>query len=166
MMNVILSSDLVSRQQKIRDQIAATAWQLPAAARDDVFLGTWSVKDLIAHLIGWDYANTAAISEILAGQLPSFYQFADRDWQCFNAKLVAQYSREGLEDLLQDLRASQTAFANALLTLPESELNSDHAVRYKGWKVTIGRLIQAELGDEEAHLEQLSEFVRKFERLE
>lgn len=25
--------------------------------KDEIFLGDWSVKDLLAHLVGWDYTN-------------------------------------------------------------------------------------------------------------
>ena len=41
--------------------------------RDTVFLGIWTVRDMLAHLAGWDYANLEAAKSILAGELPSFY---------------------------------------------------------------------------------------------
>ena len=56
-----------------RSKILASVAALPPAQQDVVFLGEWSVKDLLAHLIGWDFANLEATKEALAGKLPSFY---------------------------------------------------------------------------------------------
>ena len=77
-----------------RCKIMEAAAALPPAKQDEVFLGVWSEQDLLAHLVGWDDTNLAAVQEILAGQLPSFYAHHDRDWRTFNAGLVAQYKRE------------------------------------------------------------------------
>jgi hypothetical protein len=48
-----------------RTTILQEASQLPPAARNTIFLGTWTLKDLLAHLAGWDFTNLAAF-DILA----------------------------------------------------------------------------------------------------
>ena len=56
-------ADLVETREKILD----AASSLSPADQDRVFLGVWSVKDLLAHLVGWDFANLEAAQAILAG---------------------------------------------------------------------------------------------------
>jgi hypothetical protein len=48
---------LVANLVEARKNILNTASALPAKQRDEIFLGSWSVKDLLAHLIGWDQTN-------------------------------------------------------------------------------------------------------------
>jgi len=55
-----LVAGLVEARQNILDAASA----LPARARDEVFLGSWSIKDLLAHLIGWGFTNIDAVKAI------------------------------------------------------------------------------------------------------
>ena len=56
-----------------RGEILDTVRLLSPAQQDEVFLGEWSVKDLLAHLVGWDYTNQEAVAEILEGKKPGFW---------------------------------------------------------------------------------------------
>jgi len=141
---------LVEARQKILDAVAA----LPPAKQDEVFLGVWSVRDLLAHLVGWDDANLAAVQEILAGQLPSFYAHHDRDWRTFNAGLVAKYRQE-MAALLALMQDSHQRLVDFLRTVPAEEFDRDKGLRFRGYKVTIARLLQAEASDEEVHYKQI-----------
>ena len=80
----IVIKKLIKARKKILDLIRPLSKQL----WEEVFLGTWSLKDLVAHLIGWDIWGLRATKEILQGKLPSYYQYYDeeihteqiRDW--------------------------------------------------------------------------------------
>ena len=141
---------LVEARQKILDAVAA----LPPEKQDEVFLGVWSVRDLLAHLVGWDFTNLAAVQEILAGQLPSFYAHHDRDWRTYNAGLVAKYKRE-MAALLALMQDSHQRLVDFLRTVPAEEFDRDKGLRFRGYKVTIARLLQAEASDEEVHYKQI-----------
>jgi hypothetical protein len=143
-------AELVEARRKILD----TAVALPPEKQDQVFLGVWSVKDLLAHLVGWDYTNLAAVQEILAGQLPSFYAHHDRDWRTFNAGLVAKYKRE-VADLISLVQDSHQRLVDFLRTVPAEEFGQDKGLRFRGYRVTIARLLQAEASDEEVHYKQI-----------
>lgn len=56
--------------REARRAVLAAAAAVPLEATDTVFLGEWSVKDIIAHIIGWDYANIEAVRAVLAGSCP------------------------------------------------------------------------------------------------
>ena len=149
---------LITGIVEVRRHIIEMARRLPVEAQAEIFLGTWDVKDLLAHMIGWDEANRQAIDEILEGSLPSFYEQAGGGWSSYNAILVQRHRKENLVELLQDLEESQRSLLRRLDAVEAQELDRDRGIRYKGWKVTITRLLKAELHDEQEHLSQLQAF--------
>ena len=152
------TSEIISGLIEARRSIVETASSLPPAAQDKVFLGVWSVKDLLAHLVGWDFANIEAAEAILAGRLPGFYAHHDRDWRTFNAGLIATYKRDDFGELLSSVGESHRKLIDFLKTVPAEEFTMDRGLRFKGYKVTIARLMQAEADDEKEHYEQVKEF--------
>jgi hypothetical protein len=143
-----LIGGLVKARAKI---LAAVGW-LSRADQDEVFLGVWSVKDLLAHLVGWDHTNLSAVQEILAGQKPSFWAHYDRDWQSYNAQLVAEYKREDFSELVVAVEASHRQLIDFLQTVP-----ADEYVKKK----KIATLLRAEARDEEEHHRQVEVFRRR-----
>ena len=64
MMNAALSAKTQARKETLlagrvetRGKILEAAASLAPVQQDEVFLGVWSVKDWLAHLIGWDITN-------------------------------------------------------------------------------------------------------------
>jgi len=150
---------LLGELVEVRQNILALAGALAPEQGQLIFLGSWAVSDLIAHLIGWDFTNMQAAQDVLAAQLPQFYAFHDRDWQSYNARLVAEYKKEQLSELLADANASHDQLLALLQTIAAEEFERDRGLRFRGWKVTIARLLRAEADDEQKHLTQLRTFV-------
>jgi hypothetical protein len=122
---------------------------LPPAAHDQVFLGEWCLKDLLAHLVGWDYTNRTAVQEILAGQRPGFWAHYDQDWRTYNAMLVARHRREDSGELLASLDESHQALMDCLDSLPADVFLQ---------KRPIVTLLRAEIKDEQVHAGQIEAF--------
>lgn len=120
-----------------------------------------SAKDLLAHLIGWDYWNLKAAKEILAGKLPSFYSYYDPDWASFNDQLVKKYKKENFKELLFSLKNSHQKLINFLRTVPAEEFNKERGLRWKNNKVTIANEIQPEINDEKVHYKQIKDWKNK-----
>ncbi len=154
---VQILSALVEARQNILAKVSA----LSEAQRDYIFLGIWSIKDLLAHLAGWDYTNLEAVKEILAAKLPTFYARYDHDWKTYNAMLVAKYKPDSFEELIALIKRSQRELIDLLETLPPEAFNKDFGVRFRGNKLTIRRLLEAELKDEQVHLQQLVDFFKE-----
>jgi hypothetical protein len=150
--------ELLFGLKAVRESILGETLALPVEVRDRVFLGTWSVMDLLAHLAGWDFTNLQAAKDILDGLLPEFYDHRDADWRTYNALLVGKYKRTDFQEQIQLVRDAQGQLLNFLQTLPAEDFKRDTGVRFKGIKVTIARLLQSELEDEETHFEQVLEF--------
>lgn len=163
-------SDETKQQSLIASLVGARSQVLTAASvllpvnADLTFLGVWSLHDIIAHLVGWDYANLTAIAAIRSGRLPDFYSAFDTDWHTFNALLVRRHKQATLHETLVCAAASHQALIQALLALPADDLTRDFGVRSpRGRRVTIGMLLQAEASDEHKHAEQIKAFARQIE---
>jgi hypothetical protein len=144
-----------------RQNILAEVSKLSEAQQDQIFLGIWSVKDLLAHLIGWDETNLRAAKSILKGQVPSFYKHSDRDWQTYNATLVKKHKKDSLPELIAGARNSQKELIEFLQSIPPESFNRDFGVRFHGYKVTIQRLLEAETKDEQTHQRQITDFFKE-----
>jgi hypothetical protein len=144
-------AELVTARQNILDAVAA----LSPHQQDQVFLGEWSVKELLAHLIGWDYTYIAALEELLAGEVPSFYSAHDADWASYNRNIVDQYKKDNWVELLGTVEESHRKLSSFLQTIPDEEFDRDRGVRYQGTLVTITRLLKAEARDELEHYDQI-----------
>jgi hypothetical protein len=140
-----LIAGLVEARRGLLEAVVA----LPAHRRDQVFLGTWSARDLLAHLVGWDDTNLEAVRAIVAGRRPDFWQHHDRDWATYNARLVAEYRREDWGEMLAAVEDSHRALVDYLYSLPAEEYVKT---------TKIGTLLAAEARDEEVHRHQVESF--------
>ena len=149
---------LLAGLAQTRAAILAAASVLAPAEQDQVFLGDWSVKHLLAHLTGWDAANLEALQAVRAGRLPAFYAFRGPDWREYNALLVARCWREDFGELAADVRSTHRSLLHLAEEIPPVEFDKDFGVRYRGYKVTIARLLEAEWKDEQEHLRQIAAY--------
>ncbi|MEW6031074.1 MAG: DinB family protein [Chloroflexota bacterium] len=147
---------LVETRRTILEEMS----KLPEADRDRVFLGVWSVKDLLAHITGWDHANLEAVRYVTASQLPPFYNHYDRDWKTYNAMLVAKYKLDSFDEMLAQARDSQRQLIEFLKTVPPEAFNEDFGVRFRNVKVTIRRLLEADIKDVQTHHRQIVDFFK------
>ena len=151
---------LVNQMRDVRGRILAKASRLPSEHEDDVFLGTWSMKDLLAHLVGWDRTNLAAAKSILKGDLPEFYAHHDPDWSTFNDQLVTKYKCDYLRELIAKARGTHTELIQFIMSIAASELYKDRGIRIKGYKVILARLLQVQKEDDEQHFKEVSVLIK------
>ena len=158
---ILRKEKIISTLVEIRQNILAEASSLSDSEKDCIFLGIWSIKDLLAHLTGWDYTNLDAIKSVLEGGIPSFYEHHDHDWQTYNAMLVKKHKRDSFKELIATVRASQKTLVEFLQTIPPENFNKDFGVRFRGYKVTVQRLLEAEAKDEQIHHNQITGFFKE-----
>jgi hypothetical protein len=160
-LQILRKDQILSAFVETRQGILAEISKLPEAEQNQVFLGTWSVKDMLAHFIGWDNTNLLAAKSILKGELPGFYKHRDREWRTYNAMLVRKYKKGSFQELLTVAKNSQEKLIKFLQTIPPELFNKDFDVRFRGYKVTVQRLLEAERADEQTHHQQVTDFFKK-----
>lgn len=144
-----------------REKILELAQLLPQEKRSEIFLGIWSAKDLLAHLVGWDYANMDSVHDIRAGKSPRIFEHYDKDWASFNARLVEQYKRENWKELIDAVQVSHNTLIEFLKHLAAEDFEKDFGVRSpRGRNITIAAHLQAEIDDEQIHYQQMKEWFK------
>lgn len=146
-----LIEDLLSA----RGELLKTIQALTPEQRDQLLIGEWSVKDLIAHLIGWDFTNLEAVQEIRAGRRPTFFQYYDKDWHSYNAQLVSMYKVEPFADLVSAVEASHRELISFLEACSAEEFAQGKVRTSSGRTITIRNLLRAEADDERQHALQV-----------
>jgi hypothetical protein len=148
-------AELIRELMFARASLLTAVGALPPERLDETFLGTWSAKDLLAHLVGWDFTNLQAIREIQAGLPPTFFQYYDKDWQAYNARLVAQYKIEPTSALLVSVQESHRQLCAFLESLPAGFIVEGKGFSPSGRTITVRNLLRAEARDELKHAEQV-----------
>jgi hypothetical protein len=154
-------AELVAGLKDVRARILKLAESLDSDRQREIYLGTWSARELLAHLAGWDDTNIQAVEEVFSGEVPSFYEHADTDWVSYNDKLVCEFLKDNYFEMLSLVRETHLRLMETIEAIPADELWKDRGIRVKGWKVTIGRLLDAERQDEEEHYSQMRTFIEE-----
>jgi hypothetical protein len=110
---ILRKEQVLSGLIETRQNILTEAVSLSDEQQNQVFLGRWSIKDLLAHLIGWDLTNLDAVKSILSGKVPDFYQHHDRDWQAYNGILVKKHKKDSLQELLTNAESHKDNCLNS-----------------------------------------------------
>jgi hypothetical protein len=157
---------LLSGLVDVRERILKESTRFSPEMMEVQFVGIWTIRDLLAHLSGWDITNLQAAQEIMDEKVPSFYASYDRDWKSYNAMLVEEYKRDDLQSQLSLMRDTHDKLIRFLEDTPAAEFFKDRGIRNKGYKVILSRLLEVEREDEEIHLQQIRDCVESFQSAE
>jgi hypothetical protein len=149
---------ILQNLKEVRAQIMETTLSMPKEKLDQPFLGVWTLKDLLAQLVGWDFSNLDAIKNLLSGKLPAFFHYVDKDWQKYNAQLAERYRAQDFQSLLQALNESHAKLIECIEELPDEIFENDHGVEYQGNLITVSRLLEIEAQDERTRLSLMRAF--------
>ena len=149
---------LIRKLNDTRSSILKAAASIPDEKIEEAFVGSWGILELLAHLRGWDLTNIRAAKDILSGKVPDFYAQSDKDWAAYNAQLVSQHRVADLESMISSVDSSRTELVALLDQLDARDIFGDHGVRRGSYKVTIARLIEADVKDGVEHLDQIRRF--------
>jgi hypothetical protein len=85
----------------------------------EVWLGTWSIREIVAHMVGWHREMTPVLERLARGERPVAPGVSYDDVDAWNAKFVA--ARRGAEaaDLLLELDKSHERFMHQADAVPE-----------------------------------------------
>jgi hypothetical protein len=111
------------------------------------WLGTWSIREIVAHMVGWHREMIPALERLARGQRPIPPDVSYEDVDGWNARFAATASEKRVADLLLEFDASHQDFITAADAVPEErfepgktayrivDLNSAHHYREHGGQI-------------------------------
>ena len=117
----------------------------------EVWLGTWSVRDIIAHISGWQREMGPALARLARGERPIAEGVSYDDVDAWNARFAATKRDEAVADVLLELDKSHEDFMHAAAQVPDEryvpgktawkivDLNSAHHYREHGDEIRAWR---------------------------
>ncbi len=125
---------------------------LDEARMREVWLGTWSARDIVAHISGWHREMIPALARIARGEAP-YPDGAYDDFDAWNARFVEARSGVKVADVLAELAASHRDFLAAAAALADEHLAPggrarslvegsgaehyrEHAAQIRQWRAT------------------------------
>lgn len=98
---------------------------LNEAQMTEVWLGTWSVKDIVAHMSGWHHEMGAALERMVRGERPVPEGLSYDDVDAWNARFAAAVRDVKVADVLLEFDKSHEAFMHAAAQVPAERYQPD-----------------------------------------
>ncbi len=119
---------------------------------------TWTARDMVAHLIGWNRYVVRGARQILRGELPFYDVDPGPDYSNVNAVLVREYPDTDRSALLESLTASAEELTAFLRAIDTEAWDRDFGVRHEGETLTVKSTVDDLIADYHHHREQLEGF--------
>jgi hypothetical protein len=116
-----------------------------------VWLGTWGVREILAHAAGWHREMVPALERIGRGEAP-YPDGAYDDFDNWNARFVEARQGQSGADILRELDASHRAVVSAAGRLPDEHFGEG--------KPASGLLDGITAGHYREHAEQIRQWRR------
>jgi len=91
----------------------------------ETWLGTWSVRDIAAHIVGWQWELIPALERLTRGERPIPPGVSYEDVDGWNARFAAAKRDTPVTDVLLELDRSHEAFLRAAAAVPEERYQPD-----------------------------------------
>ena len=144
-----LIAELVQARQVMR-KLLADLEEAHAATRE--LYPTWTIKELLAHIAGWDDACIATLQAVTAGTLPATP--AARGIDVYNASTVAERAALPLERVIREWEQTRETFIQAIRDLPPEKLDEPFIFAW-GPAGTLTQLVEIFTDHEQEHAEEI-----------
>ncbi|HXG41105.1 MAG TPA: ClbS/DfsB family four-helix bundle protein [Dehalococcoidia bacterium] len=134
--------ELLQAIQGLSDEAATRVWY-----------GSWSVRDIIAHIAGWHREMAAALERVARGERPAPEGVDYSDADAWNARFAQAYAQTPWPLVLQELRASKDALLAAARQVPEE--------RFEEGRVAYRILHNAAIDHYREHIPAILEWRRR-----
>jgi hypothetical protein len=112
-----------------------------------VWLGTWSIREILIHITGWHREMLPALGRVARGE-PAYPAGTYDDFDAWNARFVEAKAGVKVADVLAQLDASHRDFVRAVGAVPDAELGAardliegtgaghyrEHAAQIRAWR--------------------------------
>ena len=110
------------------DQLLAAVAGLDEAAMSRVFYDRWSVKDIAAHIAGWQHTMTGAMERMARGEKPTPEGVDYSDADGWNARFASAMHAQNATTVVADLQQSFATYRRVAASLPDERFGEGKTV--------------------------------------
>lgn len=114
-----LKEDLLRQADEEFTALKSAIQGLGEAELTRVWLGTWSVRDVLVHMTGWHREMIPALERMARGEKPFAEGVSYEDPDAWNARFVAAKPGISAAEALRELEASHRDFLAAARKVPD-----------------------------------------------
>lgn len=135
------------------NELVAAVQGLDERAMSVRFYGAWNLKDILAHIAGWQHTMAAAFERMARGERPTPEGVDYSDADAWNAKFAAAMTAQIADTIVADLRQSFATYLRSAKALPDDRF---------GEGKTANRILEASgYGHYREHLPAIREYAAK-----
>lgn len=134
---------------------------LPEIDPDKEIYPGWTIKDMLAHMTGWDDATIASLRAHMVGCLPSIP--AIRSLDKYNALTISSRKDLDYDHVLKEWRVARQVLRTLIEQMPEDKFFSPVIVPW-GKKTTVTHLVDIFRGHEEEHARDIITWLKHPEK--
>jgi hypothetical protein len=110
--------ELIEQSEQEYDGLKAAVKGLDETQMGEIWLGTWGVREIIAHIVGWHREMIPALEKLGRGEMP-YPDGTYDDFDVWNARFVEARRGRTAVDMLGDMDGSHRDFLSAARRLPD-----------------------------------------------
>jgi len=143
--------ELLRQAQEEFQAFKAALRGLDETKLNEIWLGSWSIKEILAHISGWHHELGPALERMARGERPVPEGTSYEDVDGWNARFAAAKKGAPMSELLRELDASHEYFTAQAAKVPEEryvpgktayrivDLNSAHHYKEHGDQIRAWR---------------------------
>ena len=120
--------DIIRATEDEYTRLRAAVEGLDEVRMREPWLGTWGVREIVAHITGWHREMMPALARLARGE-PPYAEGTYDDFDRWNARFVHQRKDIATADLLRELDRSHRDFVSAVEQLGDEQLAAGGAAR-------------------------------------
>lgn len=144
-----LLTDLNQARQRMRDAIEGLDLHM------EIYPG-WTIKEVLAHITGWDDATIASLHAHLADEVPATP--ASRGINYYNAQIVAERDPLPYDLIKKEWEKSRDLLKDIIMTMPDHKFKKP-LVLPRGQTGTITDIIHIFTEHEEKHAHEIKSLI-------
>lgn len=117
-----MANDKETLLRELDDEFESLAASFRGLAEEEltrVWLGSWSVREILIHVSGWHREMTGAMERLARGERPTPEGTDYSDADAWNARFVQAARGWPVAQVVQDLHATYASYRRAAEALPE-----------------------------------------------
>ncbi len=155
--------ELLDQLDQSREKLLVVLEPLP----DDAFvtpgvMDSWTLLDILAHLITWESELVTALMRIKQGKKPTRLQTAYQDIDSYNEQRYIENRNRELDRVFDDLIGVRLHLEDWLMEYSDQELERPLPFKWTGKRALWEIIQENSIGHEEEHLADIEQFAQSW----